>query len=156
MRSRTSRLRVAWLRKVARRQMEREGPVASRSGRAGGALAIALAAALLVTVVAIRLLDRPTHIFYYRVVDDRTLAIGVISGPGTWIRVTALTDGPETVTLTVSALTAPLPGYGDDAIELTVELDEPIGARSVIDASTGQVVPRTTCLPPAYLELGCT
>jgi hypothetical protein len=117
---------------------------------------IALSAVLLLILLSVRLLDRPAAIFYYRVLDERTLALGVVSGPGTWTRLTRLEEGPETVRLEVSSLTAPLPGYGDDAIEVTIRLHDPIGARALIDAGSGREVPRTHCLPPAYLAPGCT
>jgi len=117
---------------------------------------VALGVVLVLALVSIRSLDRPTSIDYYRVVGDRTLVIGVVSGPGTWTRPTTIDEAADKVTLEVSSLTAPLPGYGDDAIEITVTLHEPIGSRPVVDAHSGQVVPRTRCLPPAFLAPGCT
>ena len=128
----------------------------TRAGRALGAVGVALVAVLLVILVAVRLMDRPTHIYYYRVVDDHTIVVGAVTGPGTWTRLTGIIEGPDTVTLQVSSLTAPLPGYGDDSTEVTVILPDVIGNRTVIDASTGTVVPFTRCLPPAYLAEGCT
>jgi hypothetical protein len=113
-------------------------------------------AILLGILVAAKLLDRPTHIYYYRVIDDRTIVVGVISGPGTWTRLTGISEAQDTVTLQVSSMTAPLPGSGDDPIEVTVNLPDAIGGRTVIDASTGTVVPFTRCFPPAYLAAGCT
>jgi hypothetical protein len=117
---------------------------------------IALGVVLLLIVVSVRSLDRPAPIFYFRVVNDRTLVLGSVSGPGTWTRLTRSEEGADTVMLGVNSLTAPLPGYGDDTIEITVTLNEPIGAKAVIDSSTGLVVPRTRCLQPAYLAPGCT
>src|SRR3954470_373101 len=112
---------------------------------------IALGVVLLLIFVSVRGLDRPTPIWYYRVVNDRTLALGLVSGPGTWTRLTRSEERIDTITLGADSLTAPLPGYGDDLIEITITLNDPIGAKSVIDASSGLVVPRTRCLPPAYL-----
>ena len=95
--------------------------------------------------------------FYYaRVVDDHTLVIGTVSGPGVWTRVTSVQEASDRVVIGVSSLRAPLPGTGDDVTELTVHLVELIGAKTVIDANTGLDVPRTHCLPPAYLAPGCT
>ncbi|MEA2526303.1 MAG: hypothetical protein QOF73_3530 [Thermomicrobiales bacterium] len=117
---------------------------------------IGLGAVLLLILGSIRLLDRPAPIFYYRVVDDRTLALGLVSGPGTWTRLTVSEEGAETVRLEVSSLSAPLPGTGGDEIEVTIKLRDPIGAKAVIDLSSGLEVPRTRCVPPAYLAPGCT
>jgi hypothetical protein len=122
----------------------------SRAGRAAGALA----AVLFVFLLAAKLLDRPTHIYYYRVIDDHTIVVGVVTGPGTWTRLTGISEGSDTVTVQVSSMTAPLPGYGDDSAEVPVALADPIGGRTVIDESTGTVVPFTRCL--AYLTEGCS
>jgi len=63
---------------------------------------VALVAALVFT--GYRLLDSATWIYYYRAVDDQTLLVGTISGPGAWVRVTNVTETPATVTITVSNL----------------------------------------------------
>src|SRR3954466_2977186 len=76
---------------------------------------IALGVVVLLTFVSVRSLDRSAPIFYFRVVNDRTLVLGSVSGPGTWTRPTRLEEGADTVTLGVNSLTAPLPGYGDGA-----------------------------------------
>lgn len=131
--------------------------MASREARRLARVAIAVGIAIVVVVfVAIRLLDRPAPIYYVRLVDDRTVVIGTVSGPGTWTRVTTVAETPTGITLGVRSLRAPLPGTGDDVTELTVHLGEPIGDKTVTDVSTGLVVPRTRCLPPAYLAPGCT
>ena len=126
----------------------------SRAGRAAGAVTAVLATVLLVVLLAAKLLDRPTHIYYYRVIDDRTIVVGVLTGPATWTRLTGITERSDTVTVQVSSMTAPLPGYGGDSTEVPVTLTDPIGRRTVIDESTGTVVPFTECL--AYLKEGCS
>lgn len=88
-------------------------------------------------------------ISYYRLVGEQTIVIGTISGPGAWTRVTALMETTSSVTIGVSALRAPLPGTGENALELIVTLRDPLDSRTVIDASSGLAVPRTRCLPPA-------
>lgn len=130
--------------------------MASRSARSIETAIIVLIAVAVVVFVAIRLLDRPAPIFYARLVDEQTLAIGTVTGPGTWTRVTQVQETSENIVLGVSSLQTPLPGTGGDTKELTVHLTEPIGDRPVIDANTGLIVPKTTCPPPAYLAPGCT
>jgi hypothetical protein len=128
-----------------------------RTPRRLGEVAIAAAVAIVVVVfAAIKLLDQPSALYYARVVDDHTLAIGTVSGPGTWTRVTSVQEASDRVVIGVSSLRAPLPGTGDDVTELSVHLSEPIGDKTVTDASTSLDVPRTHCLPPAYLAPGCT
>jgi hypothetical protein len=130
--------------------------MASRRARSIETAVIVLIAVAVVVFVAIRLLDRPAPIDYARLVDQQTLALGTVTGPGTWTRVTQVQETPDSVVLGVSSLQAPLPGTGDDMKELIVHLSEPIGDRPVIDANTGLEVPKTTCPPPAYLAPGCT
>jgi len=47
---------------------------------------------VVVVFVAIRLLDRPSAFYYARVVDDHTVVIGTVSGPGVWTRVTSVQE----------------------------------------------------------------
>jgi hypothetical protein len=53
---------------------------------------ITVAVVLLLVIVAVRLLDGASWIYYYRVVDDRTLVVGTITGPGAWTRVTSVIE----------------------------------------------------------------
>ena len=124
--------------------------------RRGSRAAVAAIAIAVVVLVAIKGLDQPMPFSYARVVDDHTLVIGTVSGPGTWTRVTSVQEGSDRIVIGVSHLRAPLPGTGDDLMELTVHLGEPIGEKTVMDASTGLDVPRTHCMPPAYMAPGCT
>ena len=104
---------------------------------------ISLAVVLALVVVAVRLLDKPAPIHYYRVIDDHTIAVGTVTGPGTWTRVSAVTETTTSITVSVSSLTAPLPGSGDDILELNVTMRDAIDGRTVIDASSGLPVPRS-------------
>ena len=93
--------------------------------------------------VFVRLLDSAAFIESYRVIDDHTIAVQTVSGPGTWTRVTGVTESASSVTVSVSSLRAPLlAGTGDDLVDLTVTLRDPLGGRQVIDASTGLAAPR--------------
>ena len=65
---------------------------------------IALAVVLVLVFAAVRLLTGASWIYYYRVVDDQTLVVGTVTGPGAWTRVTSVTETPSTVTITVSSL----------------------------------------------------
>ena len=118
---------------------------------------IAVAVALVVLVAAVRLLDGASWIYYYRVVDDRTLVVGIITGPGAWTRVTSVTETPATVEITVNSLLVQLgPGTAVGVpVESVATLRDPIGTRTVIDGSSGLPVLRTRCLPPAYSAAGC-
>jgi hypothetical protein len=120
-------------------------------------VAIALAVAVL-AVLAVRALDSPSRLDYYRIVDDRTLVVGTDVGPGSWTRVTSIVETPSTITIAVgSFLIQPGPGAAEAVpLELTVDLGDPISARTVVDASTGVAIPGTRCSPPAYLAAGCT
>ncbi len=98
---------------------------------------------LILAFAAVRLADQGTPIHYYRVIDDHTLILGTVTGPWRWTRITTAVETTSLVTVGVSSLSAPLPGFGDDVDELKVTLRGPIGGRTVIDASSGLPVPRT-------------
>ncbi len=119
---------------------------------------VVLAAVLILAVAAFRLLDRPSQIFYYRVADDRTLAVGTSEGVGPWTRITDLSETPSTVTITVSSLYVRLGPATVSAVwvESLAKLGDAIGGRTVIDGSSGIPVVRTRCVPPAYLAAGCS
>jgi len=118
---------------------------------------ITVAVVLLLVIVAVRLLDGASWIYYYRVVNDRTLVVGTITGPGAWTRVTSVTETPATVEITVNSLVVQLgPGTAVGVpVESVATLRDPIGTRTVIDGSSGVPVLRTRCLPPAYSAPGC-
>jgi hypothetical protein len=65
-----------------------------------------------------------------------------VTGPGTWTRVTSVAETNATVTVSISSLRAPLPGFGDDIVEFTVTVREPLADRSVVDGRDGYFVPR--------------
>ena len=119
---------------------------------------MAVGIVLVLAVAAVRALDSASWIFYYRVVDDRTLVVGTVEGPGAWTRVTSVAETESTVTINVSSvLFRPGPGTAEGIpVETVVNLRDPIGGRTVIDGSGSTSVPRTRCLPPAYLAPGCT
>jgi hypothetical protein len=76
----------------------------------------------------------PVGIRYYRVADENTIVIGVITGSGE-TRVTHVEETPETVTLTVEEFSwfwGASTQVGRQA-ELTVDLDAPLGGREVRD-----------------------
>ncbi len=104
---------------------------------------VVLVVVLILGFVAVRLADQGFPIHYYRVIDDHTLMLGTVTGPWTWTRITTVRETTSWVTVGVSSLSAPLAGFGDDVAELKVILRDPIGGRTVIDASSGLPVPRT-------------
>ena len=113
---------------------------------------------LLLLVAAFRALDGASWIYYYRVVDDRTLVVGTVTGPRAWTRVTSVIETPTTVTITVNSLVVQIGGGTavGISVESTATLHDRIGSRSVIDGSSGQPVKRTRCSWPSYLAPGCT
>lgn len=119
---------------------------------------VVAAVVLVLGVAAVRSLDSPSWIYYYRVVDEHQLVVGTVTGPGAWTRVTSVTETPLTVTITVSSLLVQLgPGAAMGvAVESTAMLRDPIASRTVIDGSSGLPVQQTHCLPPAYFAPGCT
>jgi hypothetical protein len=112
---------------------------------------------VVLAVAAVRSLDRPSWIYYYRVLDDQTLVVGTVTGPGAWARVTSVAETPSTVTISVSSMLIQL-GSGTAVgipVDSVATLHDPIGGRNVVDGSSGLLVQRTRCLPPAYLAPGC-
>jgi hypothetical protein len=104
---------------------------------------IVMAVVLVVALIGLRLADKGARIDYYRIIDDHTLVAGTASGPLTWIRVTALSETSTTITIGVSSISVPAPGFGGDRVELPVTLTQPVAGRTVIDASRSSAVDRT-------------
>ena len=129
----------------------------ARLARSSRRWIVVVAIVIGLAAVAVRSLDSPSWISYYRVVDERTLVVGTVAGPGAWTRVTSVFETPSTVTITVSSLLVRLgPGTSEAVpVESTATLHDPIASRTVIDGSSGLPVQRTHCLPPAYFAPGC-
>lgn len=111
-----------------------------------------------VWIVVVFGLDKPSWIYYYRVLDDHTLLVGTTTGPGAWTRVTDIAETPSTVTITVRSFLfeiGPVSGGGLPVESVATLLDH-IGARTVFDGSSGLEVRRASCPPPAYFAAICT
>ena len=123
-----------------------------------GRMVVVVAIVLLLAVVAVRALDSPSSISYFRAIDEHTLVVGTAAGPGAWTRVTSVVETPSTVTVTVSSLFVRLgPGTSEAVlVESSATLHDALANRTVIDGSSGLAVQRTHCLPPAYLAPECT
>jgi hypothetical protein len=121
-------------------------------------LPLAAVVLLALGVLAFQLLDSPTRIDYYRLGDDdRTLIVGTTSGPHAWVRVTNVSETPTAVTITVRTFFVQLGpstalGY---PYESTVTLDAPLDGRSVMDGTSGMLVQRAKCAPPALSASPC-
>jgi hypothetical protein len=100
-----------------------------------------LVAVLAFLALWLRALDSTTAIASYRIVDDHTVVIRAVSGPGRWTRVTGITETATQIIVAVSSLRAPLPSAGGNYIDLTVSVHDSIGGRQVIDASSGKPPP---------------
>jgi hypothetical protein len=101
---------------------------------------------------------RAVRIDYYRVIDQHTLVVGAETEDGEWTRVTGVDETATTVTIAVKGLQAPIRGAGGgggQGIEFPVRLRDPIGSRTVVDGSRGEVVEFTRCLQPVPLRQGC-
>jgi hypothetical protein len=79
---------------------------------------------------------------YYRVDDAKVLTVGVVSGPGTWTRVTQVDESPSTVVVTVRSVSVPFVAGSavGQRLELEVALSQPLADRKVLDG-TGHLVP---------------
>jgi hypothetical protein len=121
-------------------------PRAASVGTAWLVAALVLAAGAGVFVA----LDRPDPIDYYRLVGDRTIVVGSITGRGAWTRVSSVTETPTSVVVAVRSFDIPFVprAEGGLPIEYVVTLDSPLGDRTVLDASTGGAVPEAKCLGP--------
>jgi hypothetical protein len=79
---------------------------------------------------------RTDRLEYYRMMDPDTIIIGVVSGRIAWTRVTDVAETGSEVRITVRTIDNPLPATGQGfPIELTVDLDEPLGHRVVVDGT---------------------
>jgi len=107
-------------------------------------LAILVLAVLAIAAGAELLLDKPSSIDVYRVVDQRTLVLVTHSGWLDWTRVTSVVETPTSVTIQLKDFRWDffLPGTGGQPTDFTVTLSAPLGDRQVIDASTGQPIRR--------------
>jgi hypothetical protein len=110
----------------------------------GRRLFIAAALIVIVVIVGLRLAVTPTFVGGYRIIDDSNLALQVIGAQPTWRAVTVLKETPSDVTVGVSEISLQLgPGFGDERTAyVVVMLSDPLGARRVLDASTGAEIPR--------------
>jgi hypothetical protein len=117
---------------------------------------LALVAGGLLLIAAIGAFDRPTRIEYYRVTAPTSIVIGVTSGRATWTRIVEVAETASAVTITVKSVEVPLPqtplGVG---LELAVALHDPLGDRSIVDGTDGNVAVQTRCIPPLYFAPGC-
>ena len=106
---------------------------------------IVLGVIVVLALGALRLLYQPLALESYRVIDQQTLVVIGYGAPGAWTNVSEVTETPTTVTVSVNAFTfRPLPGTAVAArLEMQVQLRTPLGDRTVVDGSTGQIVPET-------------
>jgi hypothetical protein len=120
-------------------------PHAASAGKSWLVAALVLAAGAGVFVA----LDRPDPIDYYRLVGDRTIVVGTITGVATWSRVSSVTETPTSVVVAVRSFRFPVPATAAGIpIEYVVTLESPLGDRTVLDASTGGAVPEAKCIGP--------
>jgi hypothetical protein len=90
--------------------------------------------------------EYPSRIDSYRVVDERTIVVQVVAPPRGWTWVDEVVESSSAVKVSVRSFDL-LPGPGTAyaiSLELTVQLDEPLGDRLVEDGD-GRPVPRPNC-----------
>lgn len=93
-------------------------------------------------VAAYLLIGRPVPIESYHVLNERTIAVRVVTGDLTWTRVAGVRETDTFVEVAVTAVTAPVPMSSiGKPVELTVDLQQPLADRTVIDAATNRDVP---------------
>jgi hypothetical protein len=120
-------------------------PHAASAGKSWLVAALVLAAGAGVFVA----LDRPDPIDYYRLVGDRTIVVGTLTGVATWSRVSSVTETPTSVVVAVRSFRFPVPAPAAGIpIEYVVTLEAPLGDRTVVDATTGAAVRQTDCIGP--------
>jgi len=109
-----------------------------------------IAAAVVVAAVwaLVAVYDRAQPLDYYRLVGDRTIIVGTITGRGTWTRVSSVTETPTSVVVAVRSLPIPfVPAAGVGIrIEFVITLETPLRDRTVVDAATGAAVRGSRCL----------
>lgn len=109
-----------------------------------------IAAAVVVTAVwaLMAIYDRAQPLDYYRLVGDRTIVVGTITGRGTWTRVSSVTETPISIVVAVRSFPIPfVPAAGVGIpIEFVITLEAPLGDRTVVDAATGAAVRASRCL----------
>jgi hypothetical protein len=75
----------------------------------------------------------------YRALDNDTITVEVTTGDFSWTRVADVRETESTVEITVRTVALPLPmasvGY---SMNLMVDLDQPLGDRTVVDAYGSQ------------------
>jgi hypothetical protein len=77
----------------------------------------------------------PLVLDYYRIVDADSINVGTSTGAGVETRVTNVLETSDSVTITVQRFQQVfgLTRGGTHPIELTVDLDQPVGDRRVFD-----------------------
>lgn len=105
---------------------------------------VVAAIVLIVVAAGPRLAITETYSAGYRVIDDYNIAIQVTGAHPTWRAVTELDETPTAIWIGISEISLQLgPGFGDERITyVNVTLNDPLGTRPVIDASTGNAIPR--------------
>ena len=117
---------------------------------------LSLSLVLAVLAMAALSLDRPVRIDYVRVESPSTLVVGVTAGPSSWTRVSGVSTSSNAISIGVRTLPRPGPGTALGVpVELRIDLEAPLGARQVIDASDGAVVTETDCPLPVVFGPGC-
>ncbi len=93
---------------------------------------VALVLVVLLIGGTIRAADHPATIYYFHVVDQHTLVVGVSTGPWSWTRVTGVSEMPSTIAVWVSSLDLPLPGSD-------VRHARGVGALSIVSLAGAEV-----------------
>jgi hypothetical protein len=114
--------------------------------------------AIAAVALGVLALDRPSALYGYRVVDERTLAVMSTEGPGAWTRVGSVVETPSSVTVTIrSVLVRLLPGTAEGIpVRSVIALRDPVDGRQVIDGSSGVAIPEIACPSEGEMPVGCT
>ena len=100
---------------------------------------------IVLILVAVGLLlwqsDGWTSIDYYRLDDSGQLIVGAGTGNPLWSRVSTVTETATSVTVGIRIGRPWTAGTGSQVTEFVIPLQQPLGTRSVIDASNDVPVP---------------
>ena len=98
-------------------------------------IAVVLGALAVAVAVVVLLGGDRQRLNWYQVAGDAMLAVEAEEGQGDWTRVTSVEETDDAVEITVKSLSVPFVPRPAIAfpIELLVELDRPLGDRTVLD-----------------------
>ena len=100
---------------------------------------VAVAVVLVLVAGGIRLALAPTPLNGYRQLDDYNIAVRIAGSKAQW-RDFVVVETDSTVTVGLKEIWFHGPGFDDEIAYVAIRLRNPLGIRTVIDASTGETI----------------